>query len=306
MVLEPGSAPDNQHGSQDRDHDPRINNWLVIPYFQNDMGRPAVERPLPANVISWLCPSIVVNNQPGQNAFVRGQPTEVTVEVANFGRGTTAAPVYVRVWWADPCTAFSKLNPFGQTVVLAPCDGKARRSQSIIGIVPTWAPEHVCLLAHVSSPLDPGKTTPNPSSDRHWAQFNIAEVVASAGQPFQFFFNAFNPFTEAAAFEISVKPLGGVRMESLARLAKRPLRHAEELRVNLLQGRDEHGHFGREGDATELVLEPGRGTMIGITGMVPEGHGPGTSFALDIVQRQRRGEGFEGTLGLIVSVGGER
>src|SRR5687767_2564262 len=84
-----------------------VSTSLVVPYFSGDRGRRGVERPLGGAVVYWLCPSIVVNGQPGKNNFRRGEPTSVTVDVANWGSGTAAAPVQVQLWWADPSTGFT-------------------------------------------------------------------------------------------------------------------------------------------------------------------------------------------------------
>jgi hypothetical protein len=300
-------ADRGQHDRHTDEGDPNVSNWLVIPYFPGDQGRQGTDRPLPSNVISWLCPSIVVNGQPGKNSFVRGEVTSVTVNIVNLGKGTTAAPVYVRIWWADPCTAFAKLNPFGQAVALVPSDGQVRTTESVTGIIPTWAPPHVCLLVHVSSPIDPGKKTPpNPNADRHWAQFNIAEVEIAGGQPFQFFFNIYNPLETPASFEIAAVPLRGEKLETFGRVARRALGNAEDVRLGLRHQRGEHGGVDRQADSIEVVLEPGRARLVGVEGQVPSGVEPGTGFAFDIIQRERRDGGFEGTLGLVAIVGRER
>src|SRR5690606_33597734 len=107
------------------DRPENVTTWLVIPYFDGDVGRKGGERPLPAaKGASWLCPAFRVDGVPGNTAFERGQPFQLELEVANWGAGTLPAVALVRLWWSDPAMSFAKATPIGQTSVVVPPDGK--------------------------------------------------------------------------------------------------------------------------------------------------------------------------------------
>lgn len=198
-------------GEEDGERPIKASTWLVIPYFSDDFGRPTLERPIdPNRATTWICPSIIIDGLPGNTSFVRGVPTSVTVDVANWGAGSITAPVQLRIWWADPTTSFTTATLFGQTVLLAPPGGVPVRSRPIVGTIPVTAPAHVCLLVHVAAPMDssPAGSVPDPDGDRHWAQLNLLEVVADVEGTFQFSTRLGNPFDREA--------VGTVRLEQLA------------------------------------------------------------------------------------------
>jgi hypothetical protein len=169
--------PPPDDNNQDRPSD--VTSWLVIPYFEDDVGRSNIERPLPAGKgVPWLCPSIIVDGQPGGTEFRRGQPISVEVGVANWGSGVLPAAALVRLWWADPTLAFAAATMFGQTSVPVPPTGVPVRVGTFQVTIPTGASPHVCLLVQVSAPLDGASSVPNPHQDRHWAQLNLVETNA--------------------------------------------------------------------------------------------------------------------------------
>lgn len=170
--------PPDEHN---RDRPSDVTSWLVIPYFEGDVGRVDVERPLvDGKGFSWLCPSIIVNGQPGGTAFQRGEPISIEVDVANWGAGVLPAAALVRLWWAEPTLAFSAATLFGQTTVPVPPTGFPVRVGTFRVTIPTGASPHVCLLVQVSAPLDGASGAPNPHEDRHWAQLNLVETATVA------------------------------------------------------------------------------------------------------------------------------
>lgn len=283
-----------------------VSTYLVIPYFAGDRGRPGQERPLGNATVYWLCPSIVVNGQPGKNTFKRGEPTSVTVDVANWGSGTAAAPVQVQLWWVDPTTAPTKLTPFGQTIVIAPTGGGVRRSPPVVGVIPTSAPPHVCLLAYVSSPLDaaPPGSPVDPVGDRHWAQLNIAELAVPQGQPFQFMVFVGNPFERAATFDVVARPLGREALSALSLIRRSEVVSPEDASLRLSEGRRRG-----EGDLVRVTLEPGRRQAVHVSGVLPDDVPPGLDVAFELVQSlpgEREEPQVTGAFGLIVQLRPER
>lgn len=298
-------CPELDQGQDDPQDPQQASTYLVIPYFHGDRGRPANERPLSSSVIWWLCPSIIVNGQPGKNTFQRGVPTSVTVDVANWGAGTLTAPVQVQVWWADPSTGFTSKTLLGQSVVVVPTGGSVRRCPPIVGIIPTSAPPHVCLLAYVSSPLDvarPGSPI-NPVNDRHWAQLNIAEVTTTVGLKFQFMAWAGNPLRRAATFNIAVRPLSREALPTLHRLRRAETTRADRISVQLFERRCDEA--GEPAARREVTIEAGARRAIHIVGELPPDIEPGNSVAFEIVQ-SGPGENAQtqiyGAVGLIVTV----
>jgi hypothetical protein len=287
--------------------------FLVIPYFPDDKGRSGSERPLTLDpgVVSWVCPSIVVNGIPGSNTFRRGDPTSVTISVSNWGLGTTAAPVQVSVWWAEPTTGFTTGGPFGQTAFPVPTGGAVYRSPTIVRTIPTSAP-HVCLLARVSSPFDaPAKGSPiDPVNDRHWAQLNIFDVTAKAGGAFQFMFWAGNPLARAAAFNIVARPVMRETLVGLHRLMRRETRPLDNMPLELFvleRGREDRGS-GEQAPRHQITLNAGARTAFHLRGMLPKEVQPGQVVAIEVLQMHGWSEGARacGSIGLIVTARRER
>jgi hypothetical protein len=296
------------HGNEGRESQP-VSTFLVIPYFSGDRGRPSIERPLSSSIVWWLCPSIIVNGQPGKNAFQRGVPTSVTVDVANWGAGTLAAPVQVQVWWADPSTGFTTKSMLGQSVVIVPTGGSVRRSPPIVGIIPASAPAHVCLLAYASSPLDvatPGSPV-NPVNDRRWAQLNIAEITTTVGQQFQFMVWAGNPLGRAATFDVAVQLLSREALPMLTRVRRAETVRTDRTSLQIFErqrGDEDATRRSERGARRQVTIEPGQRRAMHVIGELPADIEPGTSVAFEIVQ-SGRGEDDQprvyGALGLIVT-----
>jgi hypothetical protein len=279
--------------------------FLVIPYFSGDEGRPGIERPLDASHPTYACSSIVVNGMPGSNQFTRGVATSVTVDVANWGNGTTVAPVQIALWWAEPATGFTTGAPLGQAVVGVPTGGATYTSPPIVGIIPLTAPPHVCLFARVSSPFDAASSsTIDPTNDRHWAQLNLFDVSSSPNSEMHFGFWAGNPFSRAAAFRIEARTVTGERLRLLEYATRMNLTAVEGLVLELQamalrRGRPE------EQRALKITLGPGARRAFHLTAKLPA-HFPATEATIiEILQWQEGGEGsgLVGSIGLIVRNG---
>jgi hypothetical protein len=283
----------------ERERPINVSTWLVIPYFTNDFGRPGVERPIDPNKATyWLSPAIVIDGTPGKTTFVRGQPTSVTVDVANWGAGSLTAPVQVRIWWADPTLVFFQANPFGQAVLLAPAGAGPVRSSAIVGTIPVSAPAHVCLLVHVAAPMDgsPTASVPDPAGDRHWAQFNLTEAVADADGAFQLKVNAGNPFGGTMVTRLRVGAMHEGELVLLGRRIDRDLHTAEPSEVEMrLAGESIEG---------EVSLHAGEQMPLEIFGRI-DGLTPGGTVAITITQTGTP-EGSEtplkGAVGVLVTL----
>lgn len=318
--------PLNEKGGKEGEPDKPepVSTFIVIPYFPGDRGRPGSERPLPAAAISWLCPSIVVNGQAG-GAFKRGEPTDVTVAVANWGAGTGAAPVQVSVWWVDPSTGFTDPTLFGQTVVAVPTGGQVFTSPVITGIIPQSAPQHVCLVARVSSPYDiPTGGAILPGIERHWAQHNLVEATSDSDGGFQYTIRLANPFDRAMAFDVRAEPVDAKALRTLGETLQLKLvdvgRQAESLSLHLATGGKPLRRLPRASaeklavkmkwttlDLHQVKLGPRESRQVKLAGKVPEGVGGGSAFAVEVRQSSgdhKRGTYYEGSVGLIVRVKG--
>lgn len=268
--------------------------WLVIPYYDGDTG---TERPVPpGKAIPYLCRSIIVDGQAGAFTLRRGAPMGVTVDVANWGAGALTALAQVRVWWADPTTVFAKAHPFGQAVVPVPPGGEAVRSGVMRGTIPLSAPPHVCLLAHVSAPLDgAGKTAvPAPALDRRWAQANLTEIV-TAGGPVRIPFAAGNPFDRAATARFGLRPLTGTELELMGQMTGRDSRTlSAPLDVTV------ESPAGDAGAA--LSLDPGSQVPLTLLATLPQGVTSGTGIHMvltqTIVPDDHDRQPLEGSLGV--------
>ncbi len=301
-----------------------VSTFIVVPYFPGDRGRPGVERPLPAGVVPWLCSSIVVNGQAG-GVFKPGEPTHVTVAVANWGAGTGAAPVQVSLWWVDPSTGFTNPTLFGQTVVAVPTGGQVCISPVITGIIPESAPSHVCLVARVSSPFDiPTGGAILPGIERHWAQHNLVEATSDSDGGFQHSIRLVNPFDRAIAFDVRIQPLETKALRALGETLRAKFvdvtRQVESLSLHLAAEGKPLRRLSREPaeklaarmkwktlDLHRVKLGAHESREVTLAGRVPEGVGKGSAFVVEVRQStgdHKRGTYYEGSVGLIVHVKG--
>lgn len=273
--------------------------WLVIPYFHGDEGR-ATQRPLSKivpPVISWLCPSIQVqgvgySTPPG--SYLPDEPLEIRIAVDN--RGVPNALVKLQVYWSDPATGFA--SPQLILTASQPVPGRAASG-------PTWfppllwtpqqasIPAHFCLLVRASCTPpepDPGPAAPAPMGDRHWAQYNLQSAVVSAAGASNFVFWAGNPLKEAAAYEITARPLDEAGLRQLARLVRAEPVSARPQQLALYRATDAAGR--RPEASVALELERGeRQALVLAAHALPLA--PHQFTAVDVVQT-RIGHGREG------------
>jgi hypothetical protein len=175
--------------------------FLAIPYWTP--GDTGVNRPVPNTVTWYLCGGIRTST------YQPGEVLEVAVDVINTGGSNAPSLAQVTVWWSDPTLGFvikpQNLIGFRQ-IAVAPRGGTATTAL-MAWQVPASAPNHICLLARVSHPLDPAPPVPDPVNDRHWAQRNLSVVKTSAGAPALIPFVIANPLPDGAGFQIRITPV---------------------------------------------------------------------------------------------------
>lgn len=254
---------------------PTPSTQLVIPYFHGDRGLP--DRPIPD---PWYyCPSIRVTGTPGPFTYTPGSPMNVTVDVANYGAGTSVAAAGVVVWWADPTSGFTTLNWFGQAVVAVPSHGTyVARTKPITGTIPASAPPHVCLLARVTALASslPQDATPDPINEPHWAQLNLTTHPVEPEQTdFAFTWQAGNPGTERASYRLLARPADETALQSLAHSL-----HATPVTMPDMDLRIEEG----EGPVATVDLDGGERQDMHLSGTLSRALDRGTFTVVEVTQ----------------------
>lgn len=197
---------DGQREAPDEERPVDMRPYLCIPYwttphFPGDTGDTGELRPLPGNVISWLCPGIHAS------PYTPGAQLDVQVDLRNSGRGSATALATVLVYWADATVGFTKPTLLGAVSVAVQPRGGRAVSKTVSGVIPATASNHICLLCLVTHSLDKPGNTANPVGDRHWAQRNLTAVGAAPGVPAILPFLAANPFDHEAGFQLRVQML---------------------------------------------------------------------------------------------------
>jgi hypothetical protein len=279
------------------------NPWIVIPYFSGDEGRQGIERPLTG--IFYLCPSIKVkgvNYTAVPGTYIPDEPLSIIVDVSNLGVPT--AQVTVDVYWADPSTAF--VNPTWIASTTFPVAGRA-----VSGSIPIptssnemiWTPEqtkippHFCLLAHATAyppEPDPGPTTPDPVSDRHWAQYNLQTATLPPSNKLISVFWSANPERESAAFMVTARPVSKEGLKLLARVVRAEPVASKHEQIMLGRATAEGRERGSRQDSLVLELERGARQPLIVSVHAPE-LAPHQFTAVEVVQTRLGNERGEGT-----------
>jgi hypothetical protein len=203
--------------------------YLAIPYWSasqvpglgedNGSVRPLTNSTLTANkVISYLCPGI------RSSPYTPGSDLTAEVDITNAGGGNTTSLAVVTVWWDIPGTVFGQLsasNMIGARLVAVPPRGGKSTTALMTKTIPVTAPDHICLLARVSHPLDVAGPLPDPVNDRHWAQRNLVSTTVADGGPAEITFWVGNPFEREAAFSVRARAVLENDLQQLARAIRR-------------------------------------------------------------------------------------
>lgn len=277
--------------------------YLVIPYYAGDEGA----WPLPSADPFWMCSSILINGSPyaGQK-LISGQTVNLSLDAINYGDLTT--PATCVFFWASPTTVFTNT-----TVKLANSQNPASPSSSngswarsttatpcppIPWIVPEGIPEHICLLAMITSPSDLAPQTYDAAGDRHWGQQNIQVLSASPGGKIRIQFAVANGLATAGRFRVEVTSLVE-RHQALRHVVneRSPMRTAEK--AGLRQTRS-----GAEFADKLLYVElaPGERRDLELEAHVPADAPSGSTIVLQVAQYDERQHSPMGGLGVVVHV----
>jgi hypothetical protein len=267
---------------------------FVIPYWSstgpNDPGDNGDIRPVPNNVVWYLCPGIHVS------PYQPGEDLEVTVDIGNFGGANTSSIAQVTVWWAEPSSGFvvtpDKL--IGYTTVEVDGRGGHESTGTMVKKIPSTAPDHICLLARVSHQYDRAGTTVDPINDRHWAQRNLVAVPAQTGTQFVLPFLAGNPFGEEFEFVVLAEPASEERFRGLSE-AVRAHPVLLDARLTVAEGEDGEGV-----EVLRLALGPGEQRRLRVMVDLSSEVGPGEFGAVEVSQRRDDGERIVGGLGIVL------
>jgi hypothetical protein len=269
--------------------------WLVIPYYAGDMGA----RPLPSSIPFWTCSSIKINGSPyaGQ-PLTADQPFNLTLDAINYGTATTAALCVF--YWASPTTAFtgSNVHLLGQAVFAGGlARGALATSQSTSVTLPDGTPQHICLLAEVTSSPDVAPQDYSAATDRHWGQQNIQVVDAASGGQIRVVFTMANGSARAGRYRLEATYLTK-RFDSLSHLfpLDTVLHEAEDINFRTLKSRD------RNAEVLNAELAAGEILDVELTAVVPSKARPGSAVVLQIAQYEEHRHRPVGGIGVVVRV----
>jgi hypothetical protein len=277
---------------------------LVIPYFTGDPG----SRPLPSADPFWMCTSILINGSPyaGQK-LTSGETVNLSLDAVNYGQLTT--PATCVFFWADPTTVFTKtsvqLANAQNPALPSSSNGSWARSTSavtacppIAWIVPEGIPEHICLLAMITSPSDLAPQTYDAAGDRHWGQQNIQVVSAPPGGMIRIQFSVANGLETAGRFRVEVTSLAE-HHEALRHVVAEhsPLRAAEAVRL-----RERRSGVEFREKVIQVELGAGERRDVELEAKVPADAVSGSTIILQVAQFSEQGRRPMGGLGVVVRV----
>jgi hypothetical protein len=287
-----GGGKGNGDGNGDGKNPPGT--YLVIPYFSGDMG----SRPLPSADPFWMCTSILINGSPyaGQQLIV-GETIQLSLDAINYG--TLTAPAVCMFFWANPTTAFTNATVqfIGQTSL-----SLARNALTLAGpvswTVPAGIPQHVCLLAEITSPADAAPNDYDAATDRHYGQQNVQVMTAAPGGQIRVGFHMANGRAAACQFRLEVTHVAANH---------RALRHL--VAGHAVARRAEHIELRRSGSKaagsqaglnTELAI--GEVLDVELNARVPSDAVPGSVIVLQLAQYEQHRHQPVGGLGVVVNV----
>jgi hypothetical protein len=268
--------------------------YLVIPYFSGDMG----SRPLPSADPFWMCTSILINGSPyaGQQ-LMPGQNIQLSLDAINYG--TLTAPALCLFFWANPTTAFTgaTVQFIGQTSV-----SLARNALTLAGpvswTVPTGTPEHICLLAEITSPGDSAPADYDAALDRHYGQQNVHVTSAAPGGQIRVGFLMANGRTAASRFRLEVTQLSASHRALRHIVARHAVsRQAEQIELRRTGSKAAGHRHGLEAD-----LARGEALDVELSARVPADAAPGSVIVLQLAQYEHHRHQPVGGLGVVVKV----
>jgi hypothetical protein len=268
--------------------------YLVIPYYHGDMG----SRPLPSADPLWACTSILINGAPyaGQKLTV-GETVELSLDAINYG--TLTAPALCLFFWANPSTAFTSttVQLIGQTPL-----SLARNALTLSGpvswTVPAGTPEHICLLAEITSPGDAAPADYDAANDRHFGQRNLQIATAAPGGQFRVGFQMANGRAAAGHFRLEVTHVAANHRALRHVVARSAVsRQAEHIELKRSGSRSGGAHAG-----LDAQLAAGEVLDVELSARVPGDAVPGSVIVLQLAQYDQHRHRPVGGLGVVVNV----
>ncbi|MFD3427675.1 hypothetical protein [Nocardia fluminea] len=286
---------------------------LLIPYWDpgergpTDPGDRGDVRPLPADIIPYLCEGIMTDSP-----YKPGNPLTVTVSVRNWGGGVVGSNATVRVWWEDLATSFAGMtasNLIGVKAVEVAPRGDTKTSEPMTYTFPILSPPHICLIACVEHSRDvPPKTQappysliPLPGIERHWAQHNLTYVEPDSGGTIKLPFMASNPFLGESEFLIEARPFTPEKLDRLTRTVHaEPIETEARLEINTVRDLRNMQSQRRSGESQSVVLDGGSRTAMHLGGQLSRVPQEGQFAAIELLQRRTDDDYTVGGIAVIV------
>lgn len=267
--------------------------YFFFPYFAGDDGT----RPLPAPVVDYACPSLLVDGMPyAWSHLLPGSTIALSALVTNLGDMLAYGLVTFR--WAEPTAQFSQqLTVAGQTgEVWLP--GETRATAPIAWNVPKDIPPHACLLAEIDSPLD-AVPSPAPLSpvERHYAQQNLIFVELAPGETGQVEIGVGNPSAQAAMFNLVVAP--DLR-RSAAELAATQRLALDDEAARTVQFRWRGREHSPPDQPVAIRVRPRSSQRLALVVTAPASLRGGQVVLLLVEQRDGRSDALLGTTGVAI------
>ncbi|MES2931946.1 MAG: hypothetical protein V4805_00440 [Pseudomonadota bacterium] len=287
--------------------------FLVLPY---DDGLDNGARPIPSTYTSWWSQALQISVD--GIAYTGGQiprdrPTKIEVKVANWGDKDSNA--LISLYWANPTPIFSaaslKADGLSEPVwVDVPRHTSAGPGLSLsppFWLLPTKdMPDHVCLLAEITSGDAAAPGVLDPVGDRHTAQHNIDIVHVAAGKTASTTFQINNPFALEARVVMHFGPVSDEMLKSLSRRYRADAAPLAEDAFALQQLAEADGNRQQR----ELVFEMEAGEQRLCQGVIStKGMRPGQFCAghVDVIvsplKQEEHSKTQVGSLGVIVFAG---
>jgi hypothetical protein len=270
---------------------------LVIPYYPNDGGH----RPLASSSPFWKCDAIKLNGIPYAGELLEvGAQIEISVDVVNRGAQIPPPLTTSLFYWANPTTNFTSSTC---TFIGASAPAPLSTSQitplaPVTWSVPAGTPKHICLLAEVTTVLDPAQQTYNAAADRHWGQQNVYVMTVSAGGEIRVGFDMANGGTTASRFHLEVTHIL-VNQRALRNIVPKDtvLGEAEEITLTRTLSKEVGGpHSLHAHLAANEVLS------VELRALVPRDATPGSTIVLQVAQFEHQKNQAVGGLGIVVHV----
>lgn len=304
---------ENERGDQDKEDQPSSLR-LLIPYWDpgdfgpTDLGDQGDVRPLPSNIIPYLCEGITT-----ASPYQPGLPLTVYVDVRNWGGGVAGSIATVMVWWEFPASSFIAMTAshlIGAIPVKVPPRGATNKSGPMTYTFPSTPPPHICLVACVDHSADPPprKTDPQhslnplPGLERHWAQHNLTYAAPDAGGAVNFPFIVGNPFDKEAEFTIEVQPFVRQKLDRLVRsIRAEPIKTEGRFDLSSVRDLRDLQSNGQSRHPYSVVLTAGTRTSMHLRIQLSRVPSEDQFAAFEIVQRRRNQDHPVGGIALVIT-----